>query len=157
MVAKEIKGRKNGLISLVKNIPNKKLERFGFDDLAQQIVGAFLFSSPFAVTEEVWRLANGLTFFRLIFLIFFTVFVTTLIIYYTKFQRVAKEDIGKPYIHIPKRLLSLFVVSYSSAFFILWMFGVIGGQITNLYWIFKLVVFVSFFSSIGAATADILK
>ncbi len=154
MVVKRIMRKRKGIISLVRR--SSKLERFGFDDLAQQVVGAFLFSAPFSVTEEVWRLANNLTPFRVALIIFFTVFVSTLIIYYTKFQRVAKEDIGKPYIHIPKRLVSLFIVSYSCAFFVLWLFGVIG-YITDPYWIFKLVVFVSFFSSLGAATADILK
>lgn len=154
MLVKRIIGKRKGVISLVKR--SSKLERFGLDDLAQQIVGAFILSAPFSVTEEVWNLANNLSFFRVLILIFFTVFVSTLIIYYTKFQRVAKEDIGKPYVHIPKRLVSLFIVSYSCAFLVLWLFGVIG-HITDPYWIFKLVVFVSFFSSLGAATVDILK
>jgi uncharacterized membrane protein len=154
MVVKGVTRKRKGVISLVKR--STKLERFGLDDLAQQVVGAFILSAPFSVTEEVWNLANNLSFFRVVILIFFTVFVSTLIIYYTKFQRVAKEDIGKPYVHIPKRLVSLFIVSYSCAFFVLWLFGVIG-YITDPYWIFKLVVFVSFFSSLGAATADILK
>jgi len=154
MVVKGVTRKRKGVISLVKR--STKLERFGLDDLAQQVVGAFILSAPFSVTEEVWNLANNLSFFRVVILIFFTVFVSTLIIYYTKFQRVAKEDIGKPYVHIPKRLVSLFIVSYSCAFFVLWLFGVIG-YITDPYWIFKLVVFVSFFSSLGAATADILR
>ena len=155
----------NGKIYLVASrLKSIRPDRFGFDDMAQQIVGAFVLSAPFAVTEEVWRLANALTPLRAGFLVFFTFFVSTLIIYYTKFQKVAKESIGgdidtlivgKTY--IPKRLVSLFIISYSSTVFILWMFGVIWGQITDLYWIFKLVILVSFFSSIGAATADMLR
>jgi uncharacterized membrane protein len=64
------------------------------------------------------------------------------------------EGIGKKY--IPKRLVSLFTISYCTVFFTLWTFGVIG-MITDLYHILKLVIFISFFASIGAATADILR
>ena len=48
------------------------------------------------------------------------------------------------------------MIAYSVSFFILWLFGVID-HISNAYWSFKIVVFVSFFASIGAATVDILK
>jgi uncharacterized membrane protein len=34
---------------------------FGLDDLAQQIVGGFVLSVPFVVTEEVWSLAATTT------------------------------------------------------------------------------------------------
>jgi len=140
---------KNGSIS-----GKSRFERFGLSDLAQQIVGAFILSSPFAVTEEVWALANSLDPLKMVIMIFFTILVSALIFYYTNFQRIAVEEISR--FHVPKRLLSLFIVSYSSAFFILWLFGVIG-QVTDPFWISKLVVFVGFFSSIGAAAADVLK
>jgi len=152
------------IIFVGESLKKIKPDKFGIDDIAQQVVGAFIFSAPFAVTEEVWNLARVLTPLRLVFMIFFTFLVSTLIIYKTKFQKVAKESIGgdidtkiigKTY--IPKRLVSLFMISYLSAFLILWMFGIIWGQITELHWIIKLIILVSFFSSIGAATADILK
>ncbi len=140
---------------LLKSLFNVKPEKFGWDDVAQQIVGAFLLSAPFAVTEEVWELSQSLNIFRIIFLIFFTILISILIIYYTEFQKVAIERVGKTY--IPKRLLSLLLISYLTSFFVLWMFGVIGNQIKDLKWSLKLVIFVSFFSSLGASTADILK
>jgi len=148
----------NGGIALVRRLSSraksKRFDRFELQDLAQQVVGAFIFSAPFAVTEEVWNLANALTPFRFVMIICLTVFISALIFYYTKFQKVAMENISN--FHIPKRLLSLFIVSYSAAFLVLWMFGVIG-QVTDPYWITKLVVFVGFFSSLGAAAADILR
>lgn len=153
----KLNGNGHSLVSTLKSRMTKiKPERFGRDDVAQQIIGAFLFSAPFAVTEEVWYLALNLSPIRIIILMAITVIVSTLIFYYTKFQKVAMEteEIGP--IHIPTRLLSLLIISYGAAFLILWMFGVVG-QITDPVWILKLVIFVSFFSSIGAATADILK
>ena len=150
-------GNGRSIVTSLKNRMGRiKPEKFGWDDVAQQIIGACLFSAPFAVTEEVWNLAYNLSPIRIAFIMGVTVFVSSLIFYYTKFQKVAMEteEIGP--IHIPRRLLSLLLISYSAAFLILWMFGIID-QISDPIWIIKLVIFVSFFSSIGAATADILK
>ena len=151
----------NGRVSIVKSLRSRmgriKPEKFGWDDVAQQIIGASIFAAPFAVTEEVWMLANQLSFFRVIFIMVTGVIVSSLIFYYTKFQKVAMETEEFGPIHIPTRLLSLLVISYGASIMILWMFGVLGGVLTDFTWGFKLVVLVSFFSSIGAATADILK
>ncbi|MFH1978267.1 MAG: DUF2391 family protein [Candidatus Aenigmatarchaeota archaeon] len=140
--------------SLVSRISNSKPDRFSLDDVAQQIVGAFLFAAPFSVTEEVWNLANSLDPLRLGVIIFAMIFVSTLIIFYTKFQRIARENIG--HTSVPKRLVSVILVAYIVVTSLLWMFGVIG-QITDPVWIIKLVIFISFFSSIGASAADIIK
>lgn len=152
---KIIKLRNENGISLAESIKKIKPDKFGFDDVAQQVVGAFLLAAPFSVTEEVWTLAKNLTPLRLVLIVFFTIFITTLIIYYTRFQKVTIEGIGK--LSIPRRLISLFLISYSTSFFILWVFGIIGTEIKDMYWSFKLVILVSFFSSLGAATADIIK
>ena len=152
-----LNGNGRSIISSIKNRMGRiKPEKFGWDDVAQQIIGACLFSAPFAVTEEVWNLALNLSPIRTIFLMVVTVFVSSLIFYYTKFQKVAMEteEIGP--IQIPTRLLSLLIISYGAAFTILWMFGVLD-HINSTMWTIKLVIFISFFSSIGAATADILK
>jgi uncharacterized membrane protein len=129
-------GREGKVRSIVSRVSNGRPDRFSFDDLAQQIVGAFLFSAPFAVTEEVWNLANSLTLERIIFIFFFTVLISTLIVYYTKFQKVAKETIA--HTSIPKRLVSIILVSYFSVTLLLWMFGVIG-YITDSFWVLKIV------------------
>ena len=156
-VQNNLNGNGHSIVSSLKTRMNKiKPEKFGWDDVAQQIIGAFLFSGPFAVTQEVWELALNLSPIRTIFLVIITIIISSLIFYYTKFQKVAMEteEIGP--IHIPRRLLSLLIISYGSAFFILWIFGVVDA-ISDPVWIIKLVIFVSFFSSMGAATADILK
>lgn len=156
-VQKPLNANGRSIVSTLKSRMTKiKPEKFGWDDVAQQIIGACLFSAPFAVTEEVWRLALNLSPLRAVFIMGVTVLVSSLIFYYTKFQKLAMEteEIGP--IKLPRRLMSLLFISYSAAFIILWMFGIIG-QITDIVWIIKLVIFVSFFSSIGAATADILK
>lgn len=160
MVLKRL--RKNGtkITSLAQKI---KPEKFGVDDVAQQIFGAVLLATPFSVTEEVWTLAKELDPLRIVAFILLSVAVVTIIMYYTKFQKLAKESIGGEFdapllgkTYIPQRLVSLFLISYSVTWFILWLFGVMN-HIANPAWLFKIFIFVSFFSSIGAATADIIK
>ncbi len=155
--------RENGK-SKISSLANKiKPEKFGLDDVAQQIFGAVLFSAPLSVTEEVWKLAQNLGFTRMLVFVILSVVIATIIIYYTKFQRVAKESIGGDIdthivgrMYVPKRLVSLFIISYSVSIFILWLFGVMS-FVNDLFWTFKIFIFISFFASIGAATADIIK
>lgn len=160
MVIKKIKTDGKGKITLLAS--RIRPEKFGLDDLAQQIFGAVLFSVPLAITEEVWMLASELTPIRMLMFVALSVALSTLIIFYTKFQKVAKESIGgsidtrygKAY--IPVRLVSILLVAYSMSFFILWLFGVFQ-HVGDPYWGFQIHVFVFLFASIGAATVDILK
>ncbi|UCC91645.1 MAG: DUF2391 family protein [Candidatus Aenigmatarchaeota archaeon] len=160
MVIKRIK--ENGRVKIISLAQRIKPEKFGLDDVAQQIFGAVLLATPLSVTEEVWTLARELDPVRLVLFIILSIAVVTIIIYYTKFQKVAKEAIaefdapivGKTY--VPKRLVSLFVISYSMTWFILWLFGIMA-HVADPAWYFRIFIFVSFFASIGAATADILK
>ena len=131
--------------------------KFQTKDIVQQIIGAVLFASPFIVTEELWNLANILTFPRIVLLVFFTIVNSVLIVYFTEYQKIKSEIENFDIVRIPMRLISLLVISYSVTASLLWMFGVIGLKITNLIWGIKLIVLASFFASIGASTADIIK
>ena len=141
--------------SLLKKFKFKlKPDKFAFDDIAQQIVGAIIISSPLAVTAEVWMLADQLDLARVILIFGITLFFDILLIYFTKYQAVEKENIFK---FIPLRLISLLVVSYLAAGLILFLFGVIGGQVNSIMWAAKLILFVGLFANIGAGAADMLK
>lgn len=122
-----------------------------------------MLSTPLSVTEEIWKLAYGLTPLRIAVFLLLTFVITAIIIYYTKYQKVASERfgneidthiVGKTY--IPKRLVSLFIIAYSATWFVLWLFGIMA-HIKDPVWIFKIFVFVSFFAAVGAATADMIK
>ncbi len=141
--------------SILKKFKSRlKPDKFAFDDVAQQIVGAIIVSSPLAVTEEVWRLAGALDITRLILMVGITITFDILLIYYTKYQRVEKEKVLK---FFPVRLISLLVISYIAATIILVLFGVIFGQVNSVFWAIKLILFVGLFANIGAGAADILK
>jgi uncharacterized membrane protein len=131
-----------------------KPDKFAFDDIAQQIVGAIIISSPLAVTAEVWMLANSLDLIKIILIVGITLLFDVLLIYYTKYQSVEKENILK---FIPLRLVSLLIISYLTSGLILFLFGVIWGQVNSVVWAVKLILFVGLFANIGAGAADMLK
>jgi|TARA_Y100000294_G_scaffold26454_1_gene22430 uncharacterized membrane protein len=128
-------------------------DRFAFKDIAQQIVGATILSSPFAVTEEVWNLARNLSVINIFALIIITILFDILLFYYTKYYR-AEE---KKFLELPKRIISLLIVTYAASAIVLSVFGVIGGQIQDPSWAMRLIVMVGLFANIGAGTADLIR
>jgi len=127
-------------------------DRFAFKDIAQQIVGATILSAPFAVTEEVWNLANNLSGINIAALIFMTIAFDILMFNYTKYQ-----NYGNKRLMLLMRISSLMIVTYVTSFIVLSVFGVIGGQIQDTLWATKLIVMVGLFANIGASTADLIK
>lgn len=127
-------------------------DRFAFKDIAQQIVGATILSAPFAVTEEVWNLANNLSGINIAALFFITIAFDILMFNYTKYQ-----NYGNKRLMLFMRISSLMVVTYVTSFIVLSVFGVIGGQIQDPIWAMKLIVMVGLFANIGASTADLIK
>jgi uncharacterized membrane protein len=111
-------------------------------------------SAPLAVTSEVWDLSGGLDWLRIGVIILVTLLFNILLIYYTKYQSVESERILGV---VPTRLFSQVLVSYSTAFLMLYMMGVIGGPVTGMGETIRLVAFVGLFSNIGAGAADLLK
>jgi len=127
---------------------------FNFNDVAQQIVGAIILSSPLAVTEEVWTLSQELDTTRVFIIIGITLLFDILLIYFTAYR---KEKERKIINLVPTRLFSMILISYTTAAVMLYVFGVIGTQVTDPDWVFRLIVFVGLFANVGAGTADLIK
>ena len=127
-------------------------DRFAFKDIAQQIVGATILSAPFAVTEEVWNLANNLSGINIAALFFMTIAFDILLFNYTKYQ-----NYGNKRLMLFMRISSLMVVTYITSGIVLSVFGVIGNQIQDPIWAMKLIVMVGLFANIGASTADLIR
>jgi uncharacterized membrane protein len=126
--------------------------KFSSKDIAQQIIGATILSAPFAVTEEVWNLANNLNATHIAALFFMTIVFDVLLFNYTKYQSYEKKKFS-----LPLRIISLIAVTYVISGIVLSVFGVIGGQIHDSVWAMKLIVMVGLFANIGASTADLIK
>jgi uncharacterized membrane protein len=138
---------------LLKN-PISLPDKFAWDDLAQQIVGALVLAAPLAVTEEVWHLSSQLDFFRIGAIVGLTLLFNILLMYYAKYQVIEQERILGI---VPTRLFSQMVVSYTAAGLMLTILGVIGYEVVGWEPTLKLIVFVGLFSNIGAGAADLLK
>lgn len=128
------------------------VKRFSVADLAQQMVGGFLFAGPFIVTEEVWRLAKNMTPFHSL--------ITVVIVLIIGFGALYTADVGRDMNKerelggIPLRLISLVFVSYSSVTLLTFVLNApVTFEATNIT-IMKTICIASIFSLIGAATAD---
>lgn len=133
-------------------------EIFGFDDMAQQIIGAALLSSPFCATDEIWRLADSFSVNRLIGIVFLSIVLGVIMIYFTDYQRVADHKKFGQY--VPIRIISLVCVSYSMVAVILFVLGVFEYGVAHGFdpvWRLKVVVLVGFFAVLGGAVADVIR
>lgn len=133
-------------------------EIFGFDDVAQQIIGASLLASPFCATDEIWRLANAITVNRLGSIAVLSVLLGVVMIYFTDYQHVADyKQFGQ---YVPVRIISLVCVSYGMVTVILLVLGIFDyGRVLGFepVWRLKVVILVGFFAMLGGAVADVIK
>lgn len=133
-------------------------EIFGFDDMAQQIIGASLLSSPFCATEEIWRLADSITVARLAGIAVLSVLLGVIMIYFTDYQKVA--DHKKFGSYVPIRIISLVCVSYGMVTVILFVLGIFNYGLAHGFepvWRVKVVTLVGFFAMLGGAVADVIR
>ncbi len=125
---------------------------FGADDLAQQIVGGFIFSTPFVITEEVWLIASSMNWIQWII----TVLIVLTIGYVTLYRAVDERnpDREESIWGLPIRFISLVLISFLSVAVVIFLFDVPTVFEASLPTIVKAVTIGAIFSVIGAATAD---
>ena len=130
----------------------KTLKRFSIADLAQQMVGGFLLAGPFVVTEEVWKLAENLSWYHPILTVLIVFGIGYGALYEADEERDADKeaDIGG----VPVRFLSLLFVTYLSVSVLIFVFGANYTFNATLLTVLKVISIASIFSVIGAATAD---
>ena len=137
-------------IDLLDRLPGGRT--FGIDDLAQQVVGGFILSAPFVVTEEVWALAAGMSTLQW----GVTVAMVVLIGYGTLYgaDEERSPDREGSVAGLPVRFLSLMTVSYLSVATLALVFNApatFGGGVEATA---RAVSIGAIFSVVGAATAD---
>ena len=130
---------------------------FGADDVAQQIVGGFILSAPFIVTEEVWTLAAGMNGFQWAVTLFLVVAIGYGALYRTTSVRDAEiegeEGLGGV---LPYRFVSLLVISFASVTILTVVFGAPDTFDAAPLTTAKAITIGAVFSVVGAATADSL-
>ncbi len=125
---------------------------FGVDDLTQQIVGGFILSAPFVVTEEVWSLATAMNAIQWAITVFMVVVIGYGTLYRADDDRDAdsEESIGG----LPLRFVSLMVISYLSVAILAFVFDAPETFGATPRTTVKAISIGAIFSVVGAATAD---
>lgn len=128
---------------------------FGFDDVAQQIVGGFILSAPFVVTEEVWLLAEAMSGIQWAVTVLMVLAIGYGALYKTSEEREveAEERIGGVF---PLRYISLVIVSYTSVAILAFVFNAPETFDKSMLSTAKAISIGAVFSVVGAATADSL-
>jgi uncharacterized membrane protein len=125
---------------------------FGFDDLAQQIVGGVLLSAPFVVTEEVWSLAATMTWLQWAVTVVMVVAIGYGTLYRADERRDPdrEESVGG----LPLRFVSLIFVAYLSVTTLAFVVNAPATFDATPGTTLKAVSIGAIFSVVGASTAD---
>jgi uncharacterized membrane protein len=129
-------------------------------DTAQQIVGGFLLSGPFVVTEEVWELARNMTVVHNVFLVCVVAVIGYGGLYGADDDRDPEREAAIA--RVPVRFISVLVVAFGSV-------GVLAFAVTapdqflgdlpradRMVVTFRAVSVAAVFSVVGAVTTDSL-
>ncbi|NJE09565.1 DUF2391 family protein [Thermococcus sp. MAR1] len=131
----------------------KTPDKLGWDDIAQEIIGAVTFALPFLFTEELWEIAKDISVERSIAVLLMTLGVAYLFITKSRIGNLKREEL----FHIPKRLLTVTAIAYLISAVLIYVYGINSladftpGQYVNA------TILISTFAVIGAITVDMVK
>ena len=138
-----------------------RARRYKLADTAQQVVGGFLLAGPFVVTEEVWVLAENMTWWHAL--------VTVVVVFGIGYGALYEADDDRDpdreaeFGGVPVRFLSLIAVSYGSVAILALTLTApdvfVQEEATTAYRAavtVRMVCVGAIFSVVGAATADSL-
>lgn len=127
---------------------------FGLDDVAQQVVGGFILSAPFVVTEEVWSLATTMNWMQWAITVLMVLGIGYGTLYRANDDR--DPDAERAVLGIPLRFVSLVLIAYLSVTVLAFVFNAPetfdAAPATTL----KAISIGAIFGVVGAATADSL-
>jgi len=128
-------------------------DKLGWDDIAQEIVGAVTFALPFLFTGEVWDVAKDISIERS-----FVIFVLTMLLAYlfltkSRIGNLKREEV----FHIPKRLLTVAIISYAISAFLIYVYGISSIAHFNPEQFVNATVIISTFAVVGAITVDMVR
>ncbi len=127
---------------------------FGVDDLVQQIVGGFVLSAPFVVTEEVWSLASGMTWIQGAVTVLMVLAIGYGTLYRADHDR--DPDSEESIAGLPLRFVSLLCIAYLSVAILVVVFSAPATFGASTATTVKAISIGAIFSVVGAATADSL-
>jgi len=132
---------------------SKKPDSLGWDDIAQEIVGAVTFALPFLFTGEVWEIAKDISIERSVLIFSFTMLLAYLFLTRSMLGNLKREEV----FHIPKRLITVAVISYAISAFMIYVYGINAIADFTVEQYLNATVIISTFAVIGAIAVDMVR
>ena len=138
----------------------KERRKHELADTAQQIVGGFLLSGPFVVTQEVWMLARNMTAFHSLFLVSAVMAIGYGGLYGADNDRDPRREAAV--FGIPVRFISVMIVAFGSVAMLAFSITAPDLFLSDLptpdrfYVPFRAMSVAAVFSVVGAVTTDSL-
>ena len=132
---------------------SKKPDSLGWDDIAQEIVGAVTFALPFLFTGEVWETAKDISIERSVLIFSFTMLLAYLFLTRSMLGNIKREEV----FHIPKRLITVAVISYAISAFMIYVYGINAIADFTAEQYLNATVIISTFAVIGAIAVDMVR
>jgi len=153
----ELEKLRKSVEELTRHIENleeqKKPDSLGWDDIAQEIVGAITFALPFIFTEELWDIAKDISIGRSMAILLMTLGVAYLFIAKSRIGNLKREEL----FHVPKRLLTVTLIAYMTSAVLIYLYGINNlADFTAIQYI-NATILVSTFAVIGAITVDMVR
>lgn len=116
------------------------------------MVGGFLLTGPFVVTEEVWQLADTMNWLQVSIVVFIVFAIGWGALYRADDDRDAEREVDVA--GVPLRFVSLMVVSYGSVTILAFAFAAPETFEATPWQTVKAICIGAIFAVVGAATAD---
>jgi len=131
----------------------KKPDSLGWDDVAQEIVGAITFALPFIFTGEVWDVAKDISIERSLGIFLMTMGLAYLFLTKARLGNLKREEV----FHVPKRLITVALISYAVSAVLIYLFGIdYIARFSPLQYL-NATVIISTFAVIGAIAVDMVR
>ena len=139
-----------------KEILPKEPEHFGTKDIIHAFFGSFVVGLTFIFKGLLIESGVMLNWTNILIIIITTLVILAAEIYFIGYDRVKKRSHRKPGQFVFKRLVAVYLITFTVSLFLINIFGIsnLAGSLNN---VFKLVFVISMPCGIGAALADLFK
>ncbi|WP_162840172.1 DUF2391 family protein [Thermococcus thioreducens] len=135
------------------NEKRKAPDQLGWDDIAQEIIGAVTFALPFLFTAELWEIAKDISVERSLLVFLMTLGVAYLFIAKSRIGNLKREEL----FHVPKRLLTVTGIAYMISAGLIYLYGINSLADFTARQYLNATILISTFAVIGAITVDMVK
>jgi len=135
-------------------VEENKPHKLGLDDLMQELAGAVAVALTMSLSEEIWELAQRLSWFHILTIFLFVLLVANFFVRYGNRKQWANQTVLG---FFQLRLLTTAVFSLSVSAFVVALLGVYPNVVNDFTDYLKVVLFVASFSIIGGLGLDMAK